>query len=258
MARPDIGTIMAKKIKELEDYLKTAPKVHFSPEQQFIPMHIYQSIENLEDLDIFPQIFSDASEVVYEHYQMPYHMYEYQRVWVDAFAKQDAAAMYMEVGLGKTLTATVAALYHRILYPGHTLILMPPILIRQWYDWLNKIGGVKSVVMYKGTPKERERLNLDAQFVLMSMDIFKRDFERLYNHYLDKNVTLIVDEAVCVKNPSTQNHKCVWAFHNKDSSKLGLRRKTKDVRPKTVVQERKSKDAEAVSKLKDFLNTKFK
>ena len=77
---------MTKKIKELEDYLKTAPKVHFSPEQQFIPMHIYQSIKNFEDLDIFPQILSDASEIVYEHYQMPYPMYEYQRGWVDAFA----------------------------------------------------------------------------------------------------------------------------------------------------------------------------
>ena len=249
---------MAKKIKELEDYRKTAPKVHFSPTQQFLPTELHHAVMAADSENISTVPFIDASEVVYEHYELPYPMYEYQRVWVDAFAEQEAAAMYMEVGLGKTLTATVAALYHRILYPGHTLILMPPILIRQWYDWLNKIGGVESVVMYKGTPKERERLNLDAQFVLMSMDIFKRDFERLYNFYLDKNVTLIVDEAVCVKNPSTQNHKCVWAFHNKDLSKLGLRRKTKNVSPKPAVQERKSKDAEAVSKLKDFLNTKFK
>lgn len=127
---------------------------------------------------------------------MPFTLYDYQEAWVNAFADCGAAEMYFQVGAGKTLAATVAALYHRLHHPGHTVVLMPPILLRQWDKWLKSIKGVDSVLMYRGTPAERAKLDLNADFVLMSMDIFKRDFDQIYDFFVDRNATLIVDEAV--------------------------------------------------------------
>ena len=224
----------------LDAHFKTAPKIHFSETQLFLPDElqattvnaIYDAIKStgIREAQALnaPTVyrFHNASEQVYQKYGIPYPLYGYQSAWVDAFANTDAAGMYFEVGAGKTATATVAALFHRLHHPGHTLVVMPPILIPQWYKWLTSIEGINSVLMYRGTPAQREALSLDAEFVLMSMDIFKRDFDYIYTFFEHKNATLIVDEAVCVKNPSTQNHKCVWAFQNLDCRKLPRRPKT--------------------------------
>ena len=246
----------------LSEYKKTGPKIHFSPTQQFYPKPIYGALmaQEAPSGKYLPLSYTNATEEVYSRYGFPYPLYDYQRAWVDAFAVEDAAGMYFEIGAGKTSTATAAALYHRIHRPGHTLVLMPPILIRQWNEWLKKIKGINSVTMYKGTPSERKNLDLDAEFVLMSMDIFKRDFDRIYDYYLDRNVTLIVDEAVSVKNPTTQNHKCVWAFHNKDLKHISAAKQSKQRRQQAGTEQvaRRKQDAEAVSKLKALLKEKFK
>lgn len=195
---------------------------------------------------------------MYQHYGFPFPPYDYQKAWVDAFAETEAAGMYLEVGLGKTQTATMAALYHRIQNPGHTLILMPPILIRQWDKWLRSIKGINSVLMYKGTPSERAAMNLDAEFVLMSLDIFKRDFDRLYDFFENRNVTLIVDEAVSVKNPATQNHKCVLAFHKRDKGIVDGKSRRKRPTPKPVSQAQVKADTSAVDKLKALLKDRYR
>lgn len=115
-----------------------------------------------------------------------------------------------------TVVSAVMALYHRIDNPGHIMVVMPPILLTQWARFFRSIPEINRVLVYRGTPAERRAMNLDADVILLSMDIFKNDFERLYDFYLERNVTLIVDEAVSVKNTDTMNHKCVWAFHNKN------------------------------------------
>lgn len=143
-------------------------------------------------------------------------------------------------------------MYHQIKHGGHTIILMPPVLLRQWYKWLSSIGGIQSVLMYKGTPQQRRQLDLNAQFVLMSMDIFKRDFQRIYDFFEERNCTLIVDEAVCVKNPSTQNHRCVKAFHTLNP-KLVQQPRRKAVKTETGV----NKTPSSVETLKAMLNARY-
>ena len=238
--------------EQLSQYEASAPKIHFSPKQKFYPPQLRSQLAEHwgpEDGPL-PLPYIGATDQVYRQFGLPYPLYGYQQAWVDAFAPESAAGMYFEVGAGKTSTATVAALYHRMNHPGHTLVLMPPILIHQWYSWLKSVKGINSVLMYKGTPSERAKLDLNSEWVLMSMDIFKRDFQRLYDHYLDRHATLIVDEAVSVKNPTTQNHKCVWAFHNRDLRHI--RPKSKKAAPLTKPVGVKS-DPGAMAKLRALL-----
>lgn len=236
------------------EWTKSKPKIHYSPKQDFVPENLLDTIRNEKpDADVQP--LGDFTEQVYARYGMPFKLYDYQEAWVNAFADKPAAGMYFTVGLGKTGTATVTALYHRIKYGGHCLILMPPILLRQWDRWLRSIDGIQTVTVYRGTPAQRKHLDLDAQFILMSIDIFKRDFDRLYEFYKDRNATLIVDEAVSVKNPATMNHKCVWAFHNLDRTfvdRANLRRSDSG-KPK----QKRQLEESSVSRLKALLKGKL-
>lgn len=243
------------KAKTLDEWDKIKPKIHYAPNVEYLPANLLTEADSARRSEKSPLAipFSSASDDVYANYGMPFPLYGYQEAWVNAFADCEAAGMYFQVGAGKTLAATTAALYHRLRHPGHTVVLMPPILLRQWDKWLKSIKGINSVLMYRGTPAERAKLDLNADFVLMSMDIFKRDFDRIYDFFLDRNATLIIDEAVSVKNPATQNHKCVWAFHNRDRSRLKQSvSKPRQDKPATV-----KADASAVDKLKDILRSRY-
>ena len=243
------------KAKTLDEWDKIKPKIHYAPNVEYLPANLLTEADKVREPEKSPLAvpFSNASDDVYANYGMPFPLYDYQEAWVNAFADCGAAGMYFQVGAGKTLAATVAALYHRLHHPGHTVVLMPPILLRQWDKWLKSIKGINSVLMYRGTPADRAKLDLNADFILMSMDIFKRDFDRIYNFFLDRNATLIIDEAVSVKNPATQNHKCVWAFHNRDRSRL----KQAASKPRQDNPARVKADASAIDKLKDILRSRY-
>lgn len=190
--------------------------IHFSPKQQFVDPVLYQqALKNLpaELLADFDE-YTNAVEAVYKHYQLPYPLYDYQAAWVNAFATKEAAGMYFEVGAGKTLTGIAACLYHKILEPKNVvIILMPPILLNQWQSELLRIPQIGKVQIYAGTPQARSKIDLNVDYLLVSIDIFKNDFERLYEHYREYPVTLLIDEATCIKNISTTNYKAVKAFY---------------------------------------------
>lgn len=196
------------------------PKVHFSPAQQFVPPIVYDLLQQRPELNPKPAAelgcFANIVGKVNQYYTLPFQPYDYQAAVINALGDKDAAGLWLEVGAGKTAVSAIMALYHRIDNPGHIMVVMPPILLTQWARFFRSIPEINRVLVYRGTPAERRAMNLDADVILLSMDIFKNDFERLYDFYLERNVTLIVDEAVSVKNTDTMNHKCVWAFHNKN------------------------------------------
>lgn len=127
---------------------------------------------------------------------------------------------------GKTAGATHWALYRSLL--GHAdqwVALMPPILLDQWARWLRSVrcaetGTPLDVTIYRGTPAQRKKANLEADFVLMSYQVFKNDYERIYGHFQGKEVGLLADEAHAVKNIESQTHKAVKDFS--EGRPLGL------------------------------------
>ena len=174
-------------------------------------------------------------EQVRDRYTFPFELRQYQIEEVNRLAEGnpndflytgDKGAQgdgrrignYGEPGVGKTTISTHHALYQMWEYGiPQWILLMPPILLPQWGRWLHSItdketGRPLSVVQYAGTPKQRSELSLDAQFTLMSYQIFKQDFVRLWEAFEDKEVGLIADEAHALKNYKSANHKAVYQF----------------------------------------------
>lgn len=242
------------------------PKIHFARTQQFMPVEVKTEMErdsslNPYDSDVSLQALTNASEVVAQNFTLPFELYDYQKRPVDALARKDAAGVYLEVGAGKTVTGTVMALYHKLQSEQHTtIVVMPPILILQWSKFLSSIPELSKITRYEGTKAQRAKIDLDADFLLMSLDIFKNDFEKIYKFFENRDATLIVDEAVSIKNPNTIAHKVVRAFHENDIEPyLATKRKKDSPKIKHSVPGAKKKDtlselAQLRKKLKELYN----
>ena len=98
-------------------------------------------------------------------------------------------ALLYEVGVGKTVTATLAA---TALDSEYKIVICPPIILDQWKEWLNDIG-IKDVSIYRGARRTVDML--DHHWVLMSHAIFRDSFEAIKARLAQRDVTLTVDEC---------------------------------------------------------------
>lgn len=135
----------------------------------------------------------------------------------NTFCDEPRHGYWWKPGRGKTIAAIVHAL--SLMESGavtNNIVLLPPIVMLNWFNAINNMThaspGVKpTCTMYRGSPKERLEKNLDVQFILMSYEIFKRDFERLYDFFRARGRRLMVtaDEGHKLKNIETESHKAV-------------------------------------------------
>ena len=155
---------------------------------------------------------------------------EKQAATVNTLAPLARSGWYCEVATGKTAMSTAAVIFKALQAPHRvrTIVLMPPILIPQWYRWLTKCVRYRgtdetpAALMYRGSPAARRKLDLDQDFILMSIQVFKRDIEYL-NEQLDTSaVVLVVDEATSIKNPGSANYRKVRDFVSSPSRELML------------------------------------
>lgn len=167
-------------------------------------------------LELIPQGLTPL-ELVQQRYPLPLVPRSYQADGINDLAPRPRCGLWAEVGTGKTLMATVIALYRILIGSADGWIVnVPPVLIRQWYRFLTKIPGLK-VVMYRGGPKRRDATDLQgAHFIIMSMQIFKRDLEKLDKRLGAKRYGALVDEATSIKNIESQNYQAVRDFHAAD------------------------------------------
>ena len=115
-------------------------------------------------------------------------------------------AFWYEVGVGKTLAATLAA---TALDSVYKIVICPPIIMNQWEEWLNEIG-IKDTCIYKGPRRTVDML--DHHWVIMSHAIYRDSFEVIKARLAQRDVTLVVDEAQALKNPQSKLFKCVNQF----------------------------------------------
>ena len=108
-----------------------------------------------------------------KHFTLPFTPHDFQEEGIAQIVKRRCSLLKYSVGLGKTLTATCAAL-QLSLTSGveQILILCPPVLITQWAEFLTSIEGIPDVLTYQGTPTERAAMNLDAAVIICSYNIF--------------------------------------------------------------------------------------
>lgn len=125
-------------------------------------------------------------------------------------------AFWYDVGVGKTVTATIAA---TALSSEFKIVICPPIIMNQWEQWLNEIG-IKDTCIYKGPRRTVEML--DHHWVIMSHAIYRDSFEVIKARLAQRDVTLVVDEAQALKNPQSKLFKCVNQFAAPDRHLLLL------------------------------------
>lgn len=158
---------------------------------------------------------TSVMEVVNRHVTLPFQPYPCQAEDIERLAILPRAGLYDEPGCGKTVKSTCISIYKQIASEGTavTVVIVPPILIAQWVRWLNKIEGIGRVVAYQGTPKERAEIRLyDADYIVLSIQIFKKEKGRLAQEIGNRPRIGIVDEATSIKNVGSDNYRSVRDF----------------------------------------------
>lgn len=159
--------------------------------------------------------------LVRQHFEFPPKVEDrdFQIEHINAQAPLPRFGLYWEVGTGKTFALTCIILYKKLVssVPLQAVVLMPPILTTQWRRWIESItdrrtGRRLTAVEYKGAPNVRKQLNLNADFLLMSTQIFKKDYEYLTSVFEHRTLVVGVDEATSIKNTETDNHRKVRDF----------------------------------------------
>ena len=118
---------------------------------------------------------------------------------VEEAAGYGKVLLNLEVGVGKTVMATAVSL---LLGYEKNLVVVPPILITPWLTWLKQMGC--DVVAYRGSPVKRKEINLKAaNWIVMSHDIFRRDYQHVKSSVGKFRYSLILDEAHAAKSPKS-------------------------------------------------------
>lgn len=149
---------------------------------------------------------------------------------VNALAPLPRAGYYCETATGKTPMSVASALFKKLQAPirKHVIVVMPPILLNQWYTTLTTrvlhrgTGKGLDAVIYRGSPKHRKTIDLDHDFILMSIVVFKKDYDYLVEQFGAVPVILKVDEATSIKNIETGNYKMTRDFVAADDRELML------------------------------------
>ncbi|WP_296808038.1 DEAD/DEAH box helicase [uncultured Methanobrevibacter sp.] len=112
-----------------------------------------------------------------------------------------------DMGLGKTIQVLTTILYFKeknLLETEPTLIIVPPTLISNWEQEINKFTPELSYYIYHGS--NRIFPIDDYDIILTSYSVVRLDLEM----FLDRKwLICVIDEAQNIKNPSTQQTKAI-------------------------------------------------
>jgi len=130
------------------------------------------------------------------------NLHEFQIEDLNKFGRRKKCGYFLDVGLGKTVLGALTAAYHLLNGFDQSLVICPASLITQWVEVLKKMNF--SVVAYRGTPEERKRISFDHDFMVMSFEIFQKDYKRIKDL---KSVYFVIDEATILSNSQNKFHK---------------------------------------------------
>lgn len=149
-----------------------------------------------------------VADQVLKHVKLPFpgKLHEYQLEDLDFLPMLTNCAFYWDLGLGKSVAAAITGGYKLLRDEAEVVIVLAPASLgQQWYEMLNKMGF--ATLWYAGLPNKRMRTKIDHDFVVMSYEIFQKDYDRLK---LLKKPYFIVDEATILCN--SQN--VMWKMLN--------------------------------------------
>ncbi len=138
-------------------------------------------------------------EIILEQAKLPFEkLHQYQEEDINQLALAKDCGLWWDLGLGKTVASALIGCFKLITGEFDTVyVLCPETLITQWVLTLEEMDA--SVTAYRATPAKRKLLNRDVNFLVMSYQIFQKDYDMLK----DANMFFIIDEATMMCN--TQN-----------------------------------------------------
>lgn len=159
----------------------------------------------------------DNVSAILKKYPFPKTPWAYQEREVNklTLTAVDRSAYYWNVGAGKTFASTMHNLIARDQNGCTTIQTCPPVLLRQWSNWLTDCG-VRHAVWY-GQPKKRRQINLldpDLEYILTTSGLIKNDFDYFAEMHAKRRIRMSVDEATCVKNFESGNYRAVLQLSN--------------------------------------------
>lgn len=162
------------------------------------------------------------TEEILQYYSFPFTFREDQVETIDKLCSWDRNGCFYPVGGGKTAIATAVAFYFGIHdLTDQIIVFCPPILLKQWADWLESFTGL-SICRYFGNPAKRAKLSLDTDCVVTTTGLFKNDFEKFMDFFGPRRVFTIIDEAVVIRNPGTLAFKAVRDFMETGQKQISL------------------------------------
>lgn len=129
---------------------------------------------------------------------------------VETFLQWPVSLNNYETGGGKTVVSTIVSLMRGV---DVTVVTVPPILIRSWGKWLNKVSD--NVLVYQGNPRERAKMAeqlATARWIVVSHAIFRIDYSKIISAQSSRTTEVIVDEAQNLKNVQSILYKKVKEF----------------------------------------------
>lgn len=142
----------------------------------------------------------------------PIDLLSFQKKAVCELGNLSRMGLYLDVGCGKTYTS-LAISFLKLLRNEcqHVIVVVPPVLLVNWKRNIERVPHQTSVI-YAGNPAQRRKIGLNVQFVVVSLPIFKRDYNVFQSFFSDRSCFVIVDEAQSVKNPGTDNFRKLRDF----------------------------------------------
>lgn len=134
-------------------------------------------------------------------------LYDFQKKVVDKALTKRKYALFLEPGLGKTITSLSIAQEKKL---NKILIICQPSKLNDWSEEVKEHLNLETFILDKGERKDEELLKWakDNCAVIVSHSTSWRR-EKLFNKYIDSSWLLIVDESQYMKNRKSSVGK--WA-----------------------------------------------
>ena len=135
-------------------------------------------------------------KVIEKDFVLPYKPHTYQYDTVTRASELQCVLLNDKVGLGKSVMSLMLGLFHAVQNDvQQIMILVPPALLDQTADLYRSVKGIDEILIYRGTPAERKKLDIEnAAVFLMSYNIFRSDFNRIQRIGSKRKLFILADE----------------------------------------------------------------
>ena len=145
---------------------------------------------------------NEIFEALNREFILPFQPFAFQERIITESAGFRNVLLPLRVGAGKTYISTCIGLWLSMATDiSQLFFIVPAPLVTQWGRWLEEItfsdGTPLDTLVYAGSPKQREQMDFEHDCIIMSRQIFVRDYHtRIRNEVgIRSDIFVVYDEA---------------------------------------------------------------